>query len=267
MTCTPKRAIACALLLFAGLPACDGGGDTPAAGTPAKKPAKPGADEATGEAEDGPAEQPGAGRAAPRVKEHAVTAAGRLGSTPEGVGLPPGTRAPDVELSNADGADVRLQDVTRGKTTLLVFYRGGWCPYCNFQIRELTTAYPKFQAKGVQPVAISVDRVEEAARTRALYDIPFPVLADPDLSAHAAFNVTHQVDDTELQRLKGLGIDLEKSSGRTHHRIAIPSIFIIDRQGTIRWSHADPDYKTRPSIDQLLAVIDGLNAAGEPTAP
>jgi peroxiredoxin len=122
----------------------------------------------------------------------------------------------------------------------------------------LTAAYPKFQERGILPVAISVDRIEEAAKTQATYTIPFPVLSDPDLAAHSAFRVIHQADESEVARLKGFGIDLENSSGRTHHMIAIPSLFIIDRDGIARWAHADADYKVRPSTDQILQVLDGL---------
>jgi peroxiredoxin len=87
-------------------------------------------------------------------------------------------------LHDAAGLEVRLSDLMRRGPLLLVFYRGGWCPYCNFQIRELTAAYPEYGKRGVTPVAISVDRVEESAKTLATYSIPFPVLSDPELAAH-----------------------------------------------------------------------------------
>lgn len=141
---------------------------------------------------------------------------------------------------------------------MLVFYRGGWCPFCNYQIRQLTEAYPQYRERGVTPVAISVDRPEEAAKTRATYEIPFPVLSDPDLAAHRAYRVMHEVDDAERERLAGFGMDIERASGRDHHVIAIPSVFVVDAEGVVRWAHADPDYRVRPSNEQILAALDRL---------
>ena len=93
-------------------------------------------------------------------------------------------------------------------------------------------------------------------KTKASYDIPFPVISDPDLVAHKAYNVVQHVDDETLERLKGFGIDIEQSSGRDHHNIAVPAVFMVNRDGTIVWSHAALDYKLRPSADQLLTVVD-----------
>jgi peroxiredoxin len=177
------------------------------------------------------------------------------------VGIPVGGQAPDATVREADGREVRLREAGKPGPVLLVFYRGGWCPYCNSQIHELTTAYPEYQKRGVTPVAISVDRAEESAKTQATYSIPFPVLSDPELAAHRAYRVLHQVDEAEYARLKGFGIDLEKASGQGHHVIAVPSIFVIDGKGVVRWAHADPDYKVRPSTAQVLAAIDGLKLA------
>jgi peroxiredoxin len=71
--------------------------------------------------------------------------------------------------------------------------------------------------------------------------------------------VLHQVDDSELARLTSFGIDLEKASGRAHHAIAVPAAFLVDRKGVVRWAHADPGYKVRPSTAQILGAIDGLS--------
>jgi peroxiredoxin len=64
----------------------------------------------------------------------------------------------------------------------------------------------------------------------------FPVLSDPDLAAHRAYRVLQEVDDATLTKYKEWGIDLEKSSGRSHHTIAVPSMFLIGKTGVIRWA-------------------------------
>lgn len=179
------------------------------------------------------------------------------GTLPAGIGVPVGERAPDATLRDSEGREVRILDLTKAGRVLVVFYRGGWCPFCNAQIHELTRTFSEYRKRGVTPVAISVDRVDESAKTQATYAIPFPVLSDPDLVAHRAYRVVHQVGEAEYARLKGFGMDLEQASGRAHHSIAVPSLFLVDTEGVVRWAHADPDYKVRPSTAQVLAAIDG----------
>lgn len=193
------------------------------------------------------------------MKETATPEADRIGTLPTDIGIPVGEQAPDAVLRDIEGREVRLRDLVVKGPILLLFYRGGWCPFCNFQIHEMTEAYPELERRGVTPVAVSVDCVDEAATTQATYTIPFPVLSDPDLVAHRAFRVARHVGEAEVTRLRGFGMDIERSSGRDHHMIAIPSVFIIDREGIVRWAHADRDYKVRPSTEQIIAAIDSLH--------
>jgi len=245
-------------LLVLVLAACPGGGSDPATST---DPPPREAPQEAGSAAEFEASEPTTEEetpAAPRIAPTEATAAEVLGSAPEGVGLAPGATAPDVTAADTHGDAVRLRGLLEEGPVLVVFYRGGWCPYCNSQIRELAVAHPELARRGVTPVAVSVDRPEEGAKTRAAYSIPFPVVSDPDLAWHRGFGVTLELGDDEVARLSGFGIDLEASSGRDHQTLAVPSVFIVDASGVVRWRHVHPDYRQRPTTAQLLAVIDGL---------
>jgi peroxiredoxin len=84
--------------------------------------------------------------------------------------------------------------------------------------------------------------------------VPFPVLSDPDLKAHEAFNVVLQLDAAGVARLAKYGHDIEKWSGKDHHKMAVPAVFLV-RDGKIAWAHVAQDYKTRPNTEQLLTVV------------
>jgi peroxiredoxin len=203
------------------------------------------------------------GSATPRIRETTAPPANRVGVLAPGTGVPVGQTAPDVHGRDLDGKDVALSTLFAKGPVLLAFYRGGWCPYCNFEIRALTTAYPDFQRRGVTPVAVSVDRPDAEARTKATYAIPFPVLSDSDATILEAFHVVKKVEGEELAKMKSFGVDLESSSGKTHHTIAIPALFLIDRTGVVRWAHSDADFKVRPSTAQILAAIDAAAIEGK----
>jgi peroxiredoxin len=234
-------------------PAGDGAA-APAVGGPLPQ----GATAATVAAAAAPASAPSAsaGPARPPMRPYADPPADRLGVLAPGTGIPVGQKVPDVHARDLDGHDVALSSLYAKGPILLVFYRGGWCPFCNSENHALATAYPEYQKRGVTPVTVSVDAPDAEAKTRATYAIPFPVLSDSDASMIDAFHVVKEVQSDELAKMKSFGVDLESYSGKAHHKIAIPALFLIDRAGVVRWAHSDPDFKVRPSTAQILAAID-----------
>ena len=195
----------------------------------------------------------------PRQKQFEDTAEASLGTLPQGIGLRPGSRAPSLRGTTSDGKSLTLAELLTSRRVLLVFYRGGWCPYCNFQVRELTQRYPDFEKLGIEPVVVSVDQVSEAAKTNAAYTIPFPVVSDPELAWHEAFRVTTEVPQARVEAMKSKhDIDLEARSGKSHHTIAIPSIFLIEKDGKVSFAHADENYQTRPRAQSLLDALEKL---------
>ena len=197
-----------------------------------------------------------AAAASPNMKPYTDPPADRIGVLAPGTGIPVGQKVPDLHARDLDGKDVSLSSLYMKGPILLAFYRGGWCPFCSTENHSLATAYPEYQKRGVTPVTVSVDKPDAEAKTKATYSIPFPVLSDSDATMIEAFHVVNHVDDATLAKMNGFGVDLEGYSGKTHHEIAVPSLFLIDRTGVVRWAHSDPDFKVRPSTAQILAAID-----------
>jgi len=192
------------------------------------------------------------------MKDYSDPPADRIGVLAPGTGIPVGQKVPDVHARDLEGSDVSLASLYTKGPILLAFYRGGWCPYCSTENHALATAYLEYQKRGVTPVTVSVDTPDAEAKTKATYAIPFPVLSDSDATMIEAFHVVNKVDADMLAKMKGFGVDLERSSGKTHHEVAIPSLFLVDRTGVVRWAHSDPDFKVRPSTAQILAAIDAV---------
>ena len=197
----------------------------------------------------------------PTMKDYTDPPADRIGVLAPDTGIPVGQKVPDVRARDLDGKDVSLSSLYTKGPILLAFYRGGWCPYCSSENHALATAYPEYQRRGVTPVTVSVDTPDAEAKTKATYAIPFPVLSDNDATMIEAFHVVNHVDAATFSKMRGFGLDLESYSGKSHHEIAIPSLFLIDRTGVVRWAHSDPDFKVRPSTAQILAAIDATKLA------
>lgn len=102
-------------------------------------------------------------------------------------------------------------------------------------------------------MAVSADRPEELRRTLRKHDLDYTLLSDARMEASRAFGIAFRVDDATFAQYRDYGIDLEAASGETHHLLPVPSVFIVDSQGVIRFGYSNPDYKVRIPIEELMA--------------
>ena len=173
-----------------------------------------------------------------------------------------GARAPQVALRDADGGAVDLSEILAKKPTVVVFYRGGWCMYCNAQLGQLKQAEPKILESGWQILAISPDRPAKLAESVAKHQVNYALLSDSDMAAARAFGLAFRVDDATVTKYQDYGIDLGDASGRDHHLLPVPAVFLVDTDGTIVFQYVNPDYAVRLHPDVLLAAITS-HAAGK----
>ncbi len=182
-----------------------------------------------------------------------------VSSADEDLGLPVGTQAPDFKATTHDGGQVQLSRVTKDGPAVLIFYRGGWCMYCNRQLQELQSRLGDFERYGASIIAISVDRQEKAAESVTEKGFGFTVVSDPQADLLKLYNIIYHVPDELVKKYKEeYSIDLEEDSGETHHIIAVPAAYVVDKAGAIVFAYANEDYKVRVSTDELLEVLKGL---------
>ena len=177
--------------------------------------------------------------------------------------LKAGDPVPGVTVKTASGDDVSLQRLTATQPTAIIFYRGGWCPYCTKHLMALAEIEEELHGLGYLLVAISPDRPEKAAETAAESPFRYRLLSDASASAARAFGLAFRVDDETVELYKTYGIDLEDASGESHHLLPVPAVFLTGLDGTITYAHADPDYKER--LDPT-AILEAARAALSPTA-
>ena len=170
-----------------------------------------------------------------------------------------GARAPAPVLETMDGDAAPLASHYAAGPTLLIFYRGSWCPFCQRHLEELARVESDVRAAGVRIVAISPDRPDEVAKHAAKSPgIAYTLLSDSDARAAREFGLAFKVDDAGMEMLRGYGIDLERASGRDHHLLPTPAVYLVDREGIVRFAHYDPDYKQRLSGEEVLAAARSI---------
>ena len=166
-----------------------------------------------------------------------------------------GSAAPmSVMVRRTDGTAVNLAAALGGSPTVVVFYRGGWCPFCTRHLAGLAGVMPDLTAAGWKIVAVAPDQPSVLAATIAKGDDGVPRLSDAAGDLMRAFGVAYRVDDATDAKLKSFKVDLATAAGNDHRWLPVPSVFLIAADGTIRFVHADPDYKVRLDPKALLAI-------------
>lgn len=178
-------------------------------------------------------------------------------SATKNYGLEVGDKAPAIHQNDISGHPFDLAEAESAGPVVLVFYRGGWCPFCNLQLHDLQIDLVPFAKKNhAQIAAISVDQATEEAKTQAKHDLTITLLSDPTAALLGAYHVQYHVSPKLVKKYKkDYHVDLEAYSGQAHHIIAVPAVFVINGLGTIVYAHADPNYKVRAPESEIKAAI------------
>lgn len=164
-----------------------------------------------------------------------------------------GAKLPQLTLTTADGKPFDLNAAIAQKPTILVFYRGGWCSYCNMQLATLQGLVPQLKPMGYQIIAISPDRPEKLRETIRQHKLEYRLLSDSKVIASRAFGLAFQVSKEALER-DNFAAEIEDGSGEKHHILPVPAVFIIGTDGVIRFEHVNPDHTKRMNPDLLMAA-------------
>lgn len=159
---------------------------------------------------------------------------------------------PDVELKNIDNETVRLKELVSQQPSILVFYRGGWCPYCNRQLSDLNAIEEQLYEIGYQLLAISPDRPEKLKATLDKNELGYTLLSDSPMNVSKAFGIAFKVDQETVDRYKSIGLDLEGDSGYDHHLLPVPAVYIVNTDGIVKFNYVNPDYRERINGEVLL---------------
>jgi peroxiredoxin len=165
-----------------------------------------------------------------------------------------GTTIPNATVKTIDGKSTAITDLVSQKPTVLIFYRGGWCPYCNRHLAELQKIEQDLVDMGYQILAVSPDQPKFLKQSAEKHDLEYTLLSDSPMNLTKAFGLAFKVNNSTLKRYEEVGIDLEKNSGYDHHLLPAPAVYLINPGGLITFQYVNPDYKTRIKSEVLLSA-------------
>lgn len=172
-----------------------------------------------------------------------------------------GAKAPAFELPNADGAIVRLDELLRLGPVILCFYRGGWCPYCNLELRALQQTLPEFERLGATLVAVSPATPDNSLISTEKHSLQFPVVSDRGNRVARQFGLVFTLSQELRTIYKQFGIEIPKHNGDEKYQLPIPATYLIDRDRIIRFAFVHTDYTQRAEPADLVAALRRLRTS------
>jgi peroxiredoxin len=168
----------------------------------------------------------------------------------------PGDRMPDGSLLDVTEQPTTLAAALGSRPGVVVFYRGGWCPYCNIALRTYQAQLvPTLAELGIPLVAISPQAPDGSLSTQETKELTFTVLSDPGNQIAGQLGILTAPSDGARAAQLQLGLDLTKVNADGTATLPMPTVVIVDEAGVIRWLDVHADYTIRTEPDQVLQAI------------
>ena len=173
-----------------------------------------------------------------------------------------GDRAPAIVLPNAKGETVDVGALLAKGPVIVTFYRGGWCPYCNLELKAYQEILPQIAAAGAFLVAISPEKPDDSLSTAEKNALTFDVLSDVGQKVGRAFGLVYEFSEELKSAYRGFALDIPAHNG-TPDEWALPvaATYVINRDGSIIFAYTDADYRDRADPRDVLKVLTKKAAA------
>jgi peroxiredoxin len=172
--------------------------------------------------------------------------------------LKTGDTMPDFELPNQHGERRRLSDYLAQSLVVLNIYRGGWCPYCNMEMKALCTVLPDIESRGARLVGMAPESPDKALSTAERNGIGIDILSDAGNRVGERLGLVFELPQALRPIYEKLGIDLPAYNGDASFKLPVPATYIIGQDGTILYDFVDADYTVRLDPSEIVARLATL---------
>jgi peroxiredoxin len=174
--------------------------------------------------------------------------------------LKTGDDAPDFTLPNPSGRPVSLAGLLRNGPAVVTFYRGGWCPYCNLQLRAYQQVMGEIAALGGKLVAISPQLPDGSLSTAEMNKLTFDVLSDAGNRVARSFGLVYSLPDELRAALTSNKKALPGINGDDSWELPLPATYVIAPDRKIALAEIELDYRERLEPEAIVAALRSMRS-------
>src|SRR6202008_1491767 len=167
--------------------------------------------------------------------------------------------APDFALPNAAGKSLVLKELLRSGPVILTFYRGGWSPYCNIQLRAYQSVLPQMSALGGRLVAISPQLPDNSLDTANKNALTFDVLSDVRNEVARSYGLVYSLPEEIRAALRSNNKALPSINGDESWELPVPATYVVARDRLVALAYIEVDYRKRLEPEALLRCLKSLS--------
>jgi len=165
---------------------------------------------------------------------------------------------PAFSLPNHQGDDIALANLLKDGPVVVVFYRGGWCPYCNLELAAFQKSLADITALNASLVAITPELPDASLSTKEKNLLAFDVLTDKNAEYAKSLGLVFTLPEELRPIYLSFGIDVEKHNGSGQFDLPLAATFVITQDGTIASAFVDTDYTLRQDPSSVIEVLKSL---------
>jgi peroxiredoxin len=167
-----------------------------------------------------------------------------------------GAKIPEFTLQDHNKKPVASSALLAKGRLVVCFIRGRWCPFCVGQLEAMNFIVPQIREAGAEMIAISPQIVSQAFFMADQHRLRFPLLSDPHNEVARKFGLVYRVPEDQQALYRRTFVNLPHANGDDSWELPIPATFIVERDGTIAYASASPDYTERPEPLGVLAMLE-----------
>lgn len=168
-----------------------------------------------------------------------------------------GDIAPDFTLTNAEAKEISLYEELKKGPVVLMWYRGGWCPYCNITMHYMQEFVGEFRERGAELIALSPEKPDDALSMAEKHDLEFVVLSDLHNVVAHKYGVVFKLTP-EVHKIYEESFNLSQYNDNDKGELPLAVTYVIDMDGTVTYAFLHPDYRERADIDDIIKALEDL---------
>lgn len=165
-----------------------------------------------------------------------------------------GDTLPDFELQDINNKLINLNDI-KSDYLVISFYRGGWCPYCNLELKALQEILLELKTLNGELIAITPETPDNSLTTSEKNEIDFSILSDIDNVYAKSLKLVFKMPDELISIYKEFGLNVNEYNGNENYELPMPATYVINKNREVIYSFVSEDYTERLEPSLIIETI------------